>query len=205
MCPVRATAGTRRRWPKLFRSTTTPWGPCTSPEPLASPPGHIHSPSHLGRQVQVCTWFASRRVLIRASCASTPSHPTPKPPLPSPTAVTTPCESGPDTVQREAGRKAGEGETNPTLDSECKTLLLKTNQRQTRHYYAISNQPTALLSTLIGPHPHHRPVCSSLLASIPFSPVTSFHFLFFLSLSFVLVLSALLPSPVPQVSLRSGS
>lgn len=134
-----------------------------------------------------------------------PHIPPLSPPLPSPTAVTTPCESGPDTVQREAGRKDGEGETNPTLDSECKTLLLKTNQRQTRHYYAISNQPTALLSTLIGPHPHHRPVCSSLLASIPFSPVTSFHFLFFLSLSFVLVLSALLPSPVPQVSLRSGS
>lgn len=34
----RVTAGTPRRWPRLFRSTTTHWGPCTLPENI---PPHL--------------------------------------------------------------------------------------------------------------------------------------------------------------------
>lgn len=34
MSQGRVTAGTPRHWPRLFRSTTTHWGPCTLPENL---------------------------------------------------------------------------------------------------------------------------------------------------------------------------
>lgn len=52
MCLVRVTVGTPRRWPKLFRSTTTPWGPCTSPElhqlspTIATLNTHTHAHNH---------------------------------------------------------------------------------------------------------------------------------------------------------------
>ena len=47
MCLVRVMVGTPRRWPKLFRFTTTPWGPCTSPERHQPSPPSIPPTSFL--------------------------------------------------------------------------------------------------------------------------------------------------------------
>lgn len=98
---------------------------------------------------QVCTWFASRGVLIRASRAS----PLPPPPPPHP-------------VNPDQTLCRGKGGGNPRLDWKCKTLLLNTNQKQTRHYYAISNQPTALLSINVTPVcTPPPPICSFAISS----------------------------------------
>ena len=100
MCPVRVTVGTPRHWPKQFRFTTTPWGPCTSPE-LLHPSLAI---AILNTQTQPYT----PGLPVKES-----SHVQVPPP-------NTPGESGPDTVHRKAGRRR-EGEATPhwTENASC--------------------------------------------------------------------------------------
>lgn len=109
----------------------------------AFPPGHIHPPSHPGRQVHVVCQPRSPH-----SCKSC---------IPPPPAATHLVKPDLTLCRGKQGGTMGKERQNPHTGLRMQTLLLKTNQRQTRHYYAISNQPTTLLSTLIGPHPHHPP------------------------------------------------
>lgn len=106
-CLVRVTVGTPRRWPKLFRFTTTPWGPCTSPDLHQPPPTNATLNTHTEdthTDTFMHTWPASQGVLI---CASPAPH--------------TPSQSGPDTVQRKAGRR--EGRRHPHTGLRMQTLL----------------------------------------------------------------------------------
>lgn len=92
------------------------------------------------------TWLASQGVLICASPAAPP----------------TPSQSGPDTVQR--SREEG-GEEAPPHWTEDANAALKTNKRETQHYYAILNQPTSLFPPLSGPLLIAPPICSFLFVS----------------------------------------
>lgn len=70
----RVTAGTPQRSPRPFRSTTTHWGPCTSPDrppPLLSPPPPLPSTftSH-SASLSVRLWISRRAMSCRCKLHS---------------------------------------------------------------------------------------------------------------------------------------
>lgn len=129
----------------------------------AFPPGHIHPPSHPGRQVHVVCQPRSPH-----SCKSC---------IPPPSRRHTPSEAGPDTVQREAGRNDGEGETKPPHWTQNANAAFE-NKPETNSALLCNIKPANY--SIVHPYRATSP-SPPLLASIPFSPVTSFHFIVFLS------------------------